>query len=73
MSGAYSIHSEMVSIYKIVVRIPKGRKYFRELYIDERILLKWISEEEGVDWINLLRGMKRWRSPANKLMNFQVQ
>jgi hypothetical protein len=34
---------EIRNAYKILVGKPKGRDRLRELYIDERLILKWMD------------------------------
>jgi hypothetical protein len=37
--------------------------------VDGRIILKWILEKWGMDWIDLVLDRDRWRAVVNTLMN----
>jgi hypothetical protein len=43
-----------------------------ELGIGEKILLKWIIEKEGVDWIHLAQDRDLWWALMNMVLNLQV-
>jgi len=39
--------------HKILVREPQGTDYFRDLLVDEAILLKWILDHDVKVWARL--------------------
>jgi hypothetical protein len=50
------------SIYRVLVRNPEERNYLEDPGVDERIILKWISDKCGgvMDWIDLAESRDRW-------------
>jgi len=40
--------------------------------VGERIILKWILEKQGVDWIKLAQARVQWRTIVNMIMNLLV-
>jgi hypothetical protein len=42
-----------------------------DLDVDGRIILKWISKEKVVDWINLVKSRKMWGQFVKIIMSLQ--
>jgi hypothetical protein len=56
---------EMVNSYEVSVEKPQGRDCFRDLGIDESIILNWILNKTGcecVNWIHLALDRVQWWS-----------
>ena len=60
--------------YKVLVRKPeRERDHSEYLSADWIIILKWILNTHkrggvGVEWINLVRDMGKWRTPVNAVI-----
>jgi hypothetical protein len=56
--------------YGFLVGKPEGRRQFGRPGCRWEDLKKW--DEEDIDWIDLAKGKKRWRTLANAVMNLWV-
>jgi hypothetical protein len=51
------------------------RDHWEDRDVDGRIILRWIFKEVacgGMDWIDLVQDMERWRALKNTVMNLRV-
>jgi hypothetical protein len=65
------MHGEKIYAYRILVGMPEG---MRNIDVGERITLRWILERacSGMEWFVLAQDSGQWRTPVNKVLNFQV-
>jgi hypothetical protein len=52
----------------------KGRDYFEDICVDERIILEWLFGQvwEDLDWMHLVQNRDKWQVFVNTVMNLQV-
>jgi hypothetical protein len=52
----------------------RERDHLKDLSIDGRLILKWISKQwdGGMDWIDLAEGRSRLQAVVNAVMNLWV-
>jgi hypothetical protein len=50
----------------------EGKDHVEDLSEDGRIILKRISQKQGVDLIHLIRDTEKWRDVLNTVINLVV-
>jgi hypothetical protein len=77
MKGAQHIASmrQMQNAYRTLIGKLEGKRPFKNLDIDGRIILEQILKEIGnkfVDWIHLAQNRDQWQALVNAVMNLWV-
>jgi hypothetical protein len=59
--------------YRVLVGRHEGRNHLKDLAVDGRIILKWISKKwDGKAWTGLPWRRDRWRALVNAVMDLRV-
>jgi hypothetical protein len=61
MGRTCGTYGERRATYRALVGKSKGRNHLEDPRVDGRMILKWIFEGGGMDWINLAHDRNRKR------------